>query len=173
VTGAQLLVLALLAAAFAAGWIARRDNRSDDSDGDAGWRDLTQHIAAARGALARAMTAYGAAREDARGPSDDGQPAGAREAQLAFVTAIDSLEATRGGLVDRLGATHPLAEDCAEAVTALSLLRDELAVAGDGDPIDAAVTGAVESAARQAHARFERSASALLLLDATARPRLR
>ena len=153
-TAEQLLVLALLAAAFAVGWVARRGSGRDEAR-----ERLSELLGDARSAIDRAMTAYRVARGVA-----GADPAAASEARSVLGTVVAALESESARLANELGADHPLAEDCAQVVTALSLLGDELAQAAGGAALDERALRPVETAAREAQTRFARTTTAVLSL---------
>jgi hypothetical protein len=107
VSADQLLVLVLLAAAFAAGWVARGGKQTADEDGEAPAAPAEAPaddplLAEADLALGRAMTAARAARAVAAGAAGTSEAAstaalGVLDSRLAELEEVaDRLEAARG-----------------------------------------------------------------------------
>jgi hypothetical protein len=162
VTAEQVIVLALLVAAFAAGWAAR-GNRADGDDPRHRARALADLLAEAEHALDRALLAHrvlaGLGGEALGTPFEDTRRAARR--------TLDDALAPLAGIEQRLDAElprrHPLADDFSQGAAALRLLAD--ARRHDRADVDEAAIAEVERAARFAHARFRREADAIALLD--------
>ena len=173
-SGEQILVLALLAAAFAAGWIARgagsTERRVDDPEGDLGLGSLLEEGSTA---LDRALVAYHAAigmwRQEGDAMSGVGQMVVG-----TFSGKLARLEALSDELVERLGPDHPLAADFDDAVTALFSLSRGLGAYEDGrglDPGTLAGLAAHEAELQSARSLYDRGVHSLLRPPASPAPR--
>ena len=162
-SGEQLRVLALLAAAFAAGWIARgagsSERRVDDPDGELGPL-LEEGSTALDSALVAYHAAIGMWRQEEDAMTEVGQMVvGTFRGKLA------RLEALSDDLVERLGPDHPLAADFDDAVTALFSLSRGLGAYEDGrglDPGTLAGLAAYEAELQSARSLYDRGVHSLL-----------
>ena len=149
--GAQLIVLALLVAAFAAGWWAGRDRGEGEqaavAPGDDDARDLVHE---GERALDDAVVAASAA----LAVSTAGDEA-AIEATLSILDeATGALPPIEARLRERFGANHPLTEEFSDCSAATSLMAESLPGAGDAgtEPFRG-----IDRAARDALLRYRRA----------------
>jgi hypothetical protein len=139
VTGTQLLVLALLGAAFVAGWVAGRNG------------DERLELRLPRTDLLRML--------------DEAATAAQAALSTRASTDLERLEDAKQALAQALGSDHPLVDDLEQLSGALAL------AAVQSDDADAAIASAVESAARTAATRFNRTAAAIRTLEPDRRQR--
>jgi hypothetical protein len=147
VTGEQLIVLGLIAAAFVAGWFAR---------GGAGARrvdDVTALVESGAASLQRTLTACRAAAATWLHGQQDEEAWGAALRILAEEVA--SLERVRGEAGERLGDGHPLVRELGNAAEAASLVAGELR---GGDPA-APLLAAYQDVVASARTRYVRAAN--------------
>ena len=140
----QLLVLALLAAAFAAGWVARGGRNSGEEaaeaatkGGAAGNGANDPLVAEADVALARAITAARAARSVAAAPAGTSEAA-SRAALGILDTRLDELEDVADRLEESLGPGDPAFLAFDRIVSGMATLRRRV----DGDGVLAEVESA-------------------------------
>jgi hypothetical protein len=141
----QLLVLVLLAAAFAAGWVARGGREPDEdaspAPGDAPAPEPPAAgdplVASADDALARAMTAARAARAVAAGPAGTSEAA-TRAALGVLETRLAELEDVADRLEDARGPDDPSFLAFDRIVSGMATLRRRV----DGDGVLAEVESA-------------------------------
>jgi hypothetical protein len=145
VSADQLLVLALLAAAFAAGWVARGGRNSGEEAAEAATKGAGAAgngandplVAQADVALARAITAARAARSVAAGPAGTSEAA-SRAALGILDTRLDELEDVADRLEQSLGPGDPAFLAFDRIVSGMATLRRRV----DGDGVLAEVESA-------------------------------
>lgn len=136
-TSTQIIVLGLLVAAFAAGWVARGAGRRDD-------HRFT-------GALGEGVEALGAAQRACDAALHGGSPA-------QVDAAVARLRGARRELAEWIGSESPLVEDMEAARDAMTLIATAV---HDGAPhVAAPLAGVV----RDARVRYQRTARAIDLL---------
>jgi hypothetical protein len=138
-TAPQLVVLALLAAAFAAGWAAGRNG-----SGSRRSRALLRAADCASAAVADALAAYEAARANA-------DP----DAGRRYRVAVNRLKAESDALLAEAGDENPLAQEFGHAAKALAMLVD------DGQPGGSEADRALERVARDSSLRAQRTVRTL------------
>ena len=163
-TGEQLVVIGLLAVAFAAGWLARggHDDQADEHG------DLGPLLDRGGEALERALTACHATVAMWRAGEGAGQPAGTMAVRILIDERL-RLGAVADDVRDSLGSGNPLAVDLAQAAEAASLVEREMEGYLAGDQLDderGRRLDAYEGAFRDARMRFGRESEVARALTA-------
>jgi hypothetical protein len=163
-TGAEVVGVAVSAAAFGVGWAAGRSRlasgrrRREDAE-------LRALLRACEMTLDRAVRAHRASDNLAHSKTAGQGPVAAQTSRAMLGDALSQLGELRADLTERVGADHPLAEDLEQAASALALLADSDASTDRDERI-----GPLEQSVADARLRFDRTYRALALLDPAARP---
>ena len=161
-TGEQILVVGLLVAAFAAGWVARgggpRPAEPSPPEDEGGTDNLQALLREAEHSLHRAIRDYKAGlamwRQEGASITDHG-----RAVVSIFGDEITKLELLTGRIEGRLGVDYPICEDLDRTVNALIRLSGGLGAYQAGEPLDAEREGTLrlaEARLADSRARFQR-----------------
>jgi hypothetical protein len=161
VTGAQILVLLLLAAAFGAGWVAARDGVGRRARGGS----LPDQLRAALVALDRAVQSARVLLDVRYAPGLREGPAPATAAGV-LERALAALDGVVEPLLEEVGRANPLAEDLDAAREALRLIAANANGLATGDAAERVLLE-LDRAALDAQIRFRREAEAVLAVAAS------
>lgn len=148
----QLIVVLLIAVAFALGWWARRWVKGDDDAAPPSDAVPSSVVEQAAVALDDAQIAY---ERSAHAPED-------RSAAQELQGELEHLDELAPLLGSVLAPDHPLLEDFEQAHSSLQLLAVNIQASGS-DPRLGVLTEGIERASREARIRFGRTKRALEL----------